>query len=188
VYVPGVEKPLNIVPIHAYAFRYGRSIKGKTKAETDSLRKISAARYDGEYQRIKEFKYTIDHTVGKSQNPDEEYWMMVGDFNGYSRRDNYKYKYNDASLGFASQEFMNSHESPYYDVVSEMLPGAFQPSHKNTHRIDYVFATKALLNACAGVICPRDEFCKPRKVEGHKYCLPSDHSPIIVDFKISKLK
>ena len=188
VQVPGIEKPFNIVPIHAYAFRYARGIKAGSKAERDSLRKVSSARYDGEYQRIMEFKYTIDHSVKTSKDPDNEYWIMLGDFNSYSRHDNYKYKYNDASLGFAAQEFMNSHESPYFDIVAEMYPGVFQPSHKNTHRIDYVFVTKCLLNACAGVQCPRDEFCKPRKVEGHKYCLPSDHSPIIVDFKISKLK
>ena len=186
--IPGIEKEFNIVPLHAYAFRYGRGIKAKTSHERDSLRKLSSARYDGEYQRIMEFEYTMNHSVKKSADPDNEYWIMLGDFNSYSRRDNYKYKYNDASLGFAAQEFMNSDASPYFDVVAEMQPGVFLPSHKNTHRIDYVFVTKCLLNACAGVECPRDSFCKPRKVEGHKYCLPSDHSPIIVDFKISKLK
>lgn len=188
IHVPGIEKPFNIVPIHAYAFRYGRGISAETTHERDSLRKLSSARYEGEYQRIKEFDYTLQHTVRKSRNPNNEYWIMLGDFNSYSSRDNFKYKYNVASLGFAAQEFMNSADSPYYDLVAEMYPGVFMPSHKNTHRIDYVFVTKCLLNACSGVECPRDSFCKPKKVEGKKYYHPSDHSPIIVDFKISKLK
>lgn len=185
--VEGVEKPFNIVPIHAYAFRHGYGIKAETDHERDSLRAISRSKNEGEFQRIKEFKYTCDHTIRKSADPDSEYWIMLGDFNGYSRTDNYKYKYNEATIGFASQEYMNR-ETPYYDLVAQMLPGIFLPTHKNTHRIDYIFVSKALLNACAGVDCPRDSYCKPQRIEGSKLYYPSDHSPIIADFRISKLK
>lgn len=180
IHLDGVEKPINIVTLHLKTGKHGYNVPSEKKAE-------SAAKYEGELHRIKELTYIMNHTVLTSPNHDQEYWIMAGDYNSYSRKDNFKYKWNDSSLGFLTHDFMAS-KSPYFDVVVESFPGMFMPSHGINERIDYFYVTKALLNACSEVKAEVDMYTKRVSSGVNKFYIPSDHYPIIVDFKISKLK
>ena len=91
--VDGVERPLNIVTVHLKHGKYGRGVAPEDRA-------ASAERYEGEAYRVIELTCILDGTVRKSKDPDKELWIMAGDYNSYSRNDNYKYKWNNASLGF----------------------------------------------------------------------------------------
>lgn len=176
----GAGKPINIVTLHLKTGKHGYGVPNEKKAE-------SAAKYEGELHRIKELTYIMNHTVRTSPNPDEEYWIMAGDYNSYCRKDNFKYKWNDSSLGFMTHDFMAS-KSPYFDVVVESFPGMFMPSHGINERIDYFYVTKALLNACSEVQAEVDMYTKRVHSGVNKFYIPSDHYPIIVDFKLSKIK
>ena len=181
VKVDGVEKPLNLVTVHLKNGKHGYGVPAEKRKE-------SADRYEGEQHRVKELTCILDHTVRKTQNVDEELWIMAGDFNSYSRNDNYKYKWNSASLGFQTQDYM-IFKSPFFDLVDRMYPEIFMPSCGHL-RIDYMYVSKPMLNACTNVEAQADKYTK--RVRDDKYgtgfYYPSDHYPIIAEFKISKMK
>ena len=113
---------------------------------------------------------------------------MAGDFNSYSRNDNYKYKWNSASLGFQTQDYM-IFKSPFFDLVDRMYPETFMPSCGHL-RIDYMYVSKPMLNACCNVEAQPDKYTKRERDDkyGTSFYIPSDHYPIIAEFKIAKMK
>lgn len=179
VHVEGVEKPLNVVALHLKHGKYGYGVP-------HDKRKESEEKYEGEQFRRKELACILDHTVRKSKNPDKELWIMAGDFNSYSRKDNFKYKWNNASPGFLTQDYM-IFNSPLFDLVSECYPDDFCPSC-GTLRIDYMYVSKTMLKACADVYTEPDSYTKREHSGVGTFYIPSDHYPIVADFKLAKLK
>ena len=181
VKVDGVEKPLNLITVHLKNGKHGYNVPKERRKE-------SADNYEGEKHRIKELTCILDHTVRKTKNVDDELWIMAGDFNSYSRNDNYKYKWNNASNGFLAQDYM-IFKSPFFDLVDRMYPETFMPSCGNL-RIDYMYVSKPMLNACSNVEAQTDKYTKRERDEkyGTGFYIPSDHYPIIAEFKISKMK
>ncbi len=179
VHVEGAQKPLNIVTVHLKHGKFGYGVPHDQRA-------ASAERYEGEKHRVKELTCILNGTVRTTKNPDKELWLMAGDYNSYSRKDNYKYKWNNASLGFTTQDYMIFH-SPFFDLVSESYPDVFMPSCGNL-RIDYMYVSKAMLNACSNVYAQPDKYTTREHSGVSTFYIPSDHYPIIADFKISKMK
>ena len=179
--VPGVERPLNIVTVHLKNGKYGRGVPPEQ-------RQASADRYEGEQYRVRELTCILDGTVRKSKNPDKELWIMPGDYNSYSRKDNGKYKWNNASPGFTAQDYMIFH-SPFYDLVKECYPDDFFPSCGDL-RIDYIYVSKPMLKACEDVYAEPDSYTRRVKdpTGATSFYIPSDHYPIVADFKLSKMK
>lgn len=136
----------------------------------------------------------MNHTIRTHENGEKELWIMAGDFNCRSRKDNFRYKYSSNWPYFIVSDYMNSPDTPYYDLVSEMYPETFCPSHVNGMRIDYIYVTKPVLKSCRNVITKTDDYTKPKKAyypDGSKFSnfyTPSDHFPTIIDLNISKLK
>ena len=135
--------------------------------------------YSGWYQ-------VVDQVVLLQENPDKELWIMAGDFNSYSGKDNYIYKWNDVDKAFQTQDYMTL-QSPFFDLVSEYYPDVFMPTCGNL-RIDYMYVSKPVLRACTNVIAQPDSYTKRVNSGVDKFYIPSDHYPIIAEFKISKLK
>ena len=179
VHVEGLEKPLNIIALHLKHGKFGYGVPHDQRA-------ASAERYEGEKHRVKELTCILDGTVRKTKDPDKNLWIMAGDFNSYSRKDNWNYKWNNASLGFTTQDYMIFH-SPFYDLVSECYPDDFMPSCGNL-RIDYMYVSKPMLNACIDVYPKPDKYTKREHSGVSTFYIPSDHYPIVADFKLSKMK
>ena len=179
VHVEGLEKPLNIVTVHLKHGKFGYGVPHDQRA-------ASAERYEGEVHRVKELTCILNGTVRTTQNPDKELWIMAGDYNSYSRKDNWKYKWNNASPGFTTQDYMIFH-SPFFDLAEECYPDDFMPTCGNL-RIDYMYVSKLMLNACSEMEMQPDKFTKREHSGVSTFYLPSDHYPIIAEFKLSKLK
>lgn len=179
IHIEGVEKPLNIVPIHLKHGKFGYGVPSSERA-------ASAERYEGEQHRVKELTCILNGTIRKSENPNKELWIFAGDYNSYSRKDNYHYRWNNASLGFQTQDYMIFH-SPLYDLVAECYPDIFMPSCGNL-RIDYLYVSKPMLNACCDVYAQPDKYTLREHSGVSTFYIPSDHYPIIADFKLSKMK
>ena len=141
---------------------------------------------EGEAYRVIELTCILDGTVRKSKDPDKELWIMAGDYNSYSRNDNYKYKWNNASLGFQAQDYMIFH-SPFYDLYDRCYPDDFLPTCGSL-RIDYMYVSKPMLNACIDINQKTDSYTERVYSGVSSFYIPSDHYPIIADFKISKLQ
>lgn len=179
IHVPGVEKPLNIVTVHLKHGKFGYGVPR-------DQRKASEEKYEGELFRVNELKCILDNTVRTTKNPDKELWIMAGDYNSYSRKDNWHYKWNNASPGFTAQDYM-IFQSPFFDLVSECYPDDFLPSCGHL-RIDYMYVSRPMLNACEEVYAEPDAYTKREHSGVSTFYIPSDHYPIIADFKLSKMK
>ena len=181
VRVDGVEKPVNIVTVHLKHGKYGYGVPAEE-------RQASADRYEGELFRVNELKCILDNSVRRTKDPNKELWIMAGDYNSYSRNDNSEYRWNNASPGFTTQDYM-IFNSPFFDLVKECYPDDFFPSCGNL-RIDYMYVSRPMLKACTEVYAEPDKYTKREKdpTGETSFYIPSDHHPIIADFKLSKMK
>ena len=172
-------KEINVVSLHLQPYAYWRFLPPEKKEE-------SRKNYGGEKYRQMEMKWILDHTLRTREHPDKELWIMAGDYNSYSRNDNYKYKWNNASLGFQAQDYMIFH-SPFYDLYDRCYPDDFLPTCGSL-RIDYMYVSKPMLNACIDINQKTDSYTERVYSGVSSFYIPSDHYPIIADFKISKLQ
>ena len=174
-------KSINIITLHLQPYAYWRFLPDEKKEE-------SKKNYGGEKYRRMEMEWILDHTVRTSENPEKELWMMMGDFNSRSRKDNFQYKWSAASQSFLVQNYIEESAPYLYDVVAEMFPETFCPSHYGKSRIDYVYVTKPLLKSITKVDPIPDSYTKCVPSGIGKFQRPSDHYPIIVDFNLDKIK
>ena len=173
-------KDINVVTLHLQPFSYWRFLPKEKKEE-------STRDYGGEKYRRMEMKWILDHTLRTSKHPENELWMVMGDFNARSRKDNFQYKYSLASQEFLVHNYIEETAPYLYDVVAEKFPETFCPSH-GKKRIDYVYVTKPLLKSIKKVETAPDSYTKQKPSGIGKFMRPSDHLPIIIDFNPDKIK
>lgn len=174
------DKDINIVTLHLQPYSYWRYLPDDQKEE-------SSRNYGGEKYRRMELEWIFNHTVRTRENPENELWMVLGDFNSRSRRDNFYYKWSQASQDFLVHNYIEETEPWLYDVVAETFPGTFCPSH-GKKRIDYVYVSRPLFKAVKNVVTEPDAFSKPKPTELKNMKRPSDHHPILVDFNLDRIK
>ena len=176
------DKKINILTVHLQPYAYWRFIPNEQK-------EASSRNYGGEKYRRMELQWVFNHSIRTREHPEKELWMLMGDFNSYSRKDNFHYKWSPASQGFLTHDYVEQAAPFLYDVVAEKFPETFCPSHSNKKRIDYVYVSKPLFKVIKRVEVTPDSYSKPRAsgvIEHFKR--PSDHFPIIVDFNLDKIK
>ena len=174
-------KEINIVTLHLQPYRYWRYLPDDQKEESEK-------NHGGERYRKMELEWIFNHTVKTHENPEKELWIMAGDFNSRSRKDNFQYKWSLSNPNFMVQKYIEEETPYFYDVVAENYPEIFCPSHSGKSRIDYMFVTKALLKSIRSVDAEPDSYTKATPSGVKKYYSPSDHYPIIVEFNLSKIK
>lgn len=167
---------INIVTLHTWplAFAY--------KAED---KEASAAALGGDKYRAKEMQYICEHTIGTVQNAEEQYWMMMGDFNSPSIVDNDEYRFPADTAKFLVHNYIREN-TPYIDVIREKY-GKFVPTiGRKTRRIDFVYLTKPLFDKVTNAQVIWDDYTTPVRdpQQLSNFWRPSDHLPILVDFDL----
>lgn len=171
-------KKINVVTLHtwpqAYSFYAPVAERGQSKA-----------RHEGDLFRATEMEYILNHTIRTSAKPQKEYWMMMGDFNSRSRVDNFYYKMDENATGFACQDVIIK-DGNYVDVIAAKYPGEFKTSVGGSSRIDYVYCTPKLYGRIVHAEIKTGDWSEPVRDAGKisNFWHPSDHRPIIVDFKL----
>ena len=165
-------KTVNIVTIHS-------SVLPKHQ------RRNNALDYRTDYYLAMEMGYILDHTYKTSPDPDSEYWMMMGDFNSFSRVDNYFYHWEEDDSRFLCQDAIAANSS-YIDVIQRTHPGEFIPTvGSKATRKDFLYLTQPLFDRVQSAEIVWDDYTTPvRDPEIHNFWHPSDHLPIIVDLKL----
>ena len=179
VHIEGKE--FNIVTLHLQPFNYYRGIPKEKREE-------SQKNHGGEKYRRMETEWILNHTTRTVADPGKELWMMLGDFNSRSRKDNFKYKWSDASEDFLTHNYIEDTAPYYYDVIAEVYPGTFVTSTYGQARVDYIYVTKPLLKAITYAETIRDSYTKPVYSGVSNFWNPSDHLPTVVDFNLKKIK
>ena len=171
-------KTLNIVTLHTYPQRYAYNVP---KDRRDS----SAALNGGDHYRRMEMEYVCKHTIGTDPDAADNYWMFMGDFNSRSRLDNEfnGYNWEADDVRFLAQDYVLDH-TPYIDVVREKHPGEKLTTTYGAARIDYVYCTPALYRYVQRADIIKDDYTTPvRDTLVKNFFHPSDHLPIVVDFR-----
>lgn len=148
-------------------------------------REASAKVREGDDYRRMEIQYICEHTIGKVPDASSQYWMMMGDFNSRSRRDNYVYGYPDRDTRFLVQDYIYGH-TPYIDVIGTLYPGEFMTTTGGQSRIDFIYCTKPLFDSIEEARVVSDSYTTPVRDPQNlsNFWHPSDHRPFIVDFNI----
>ena len=175
------QKNINIITVHLQPQSHWRYLPDHKKEE-------SSKQFGGEMYRKMELEWIFNHTIKTMPNPQDQLWIMAGDFNARSRKDNFKYKWSLSDPRFTVHKYIEDEVPFLYDVVSEVYPEIFFPSHAGNSRIDYVYVSKPLLNSIKNVMAETDSYTKPVSSGVKKFYRPSDHYPIMIDFNLSKIK
>ena len=174
-------KRINIVTLHLWPQSYGYGV-----STTD--RETSTANSEGHKQRIHEMQYIADKTVNNSLYAAEEYWLFGGDTNARSRLDNWYYNYAEDALTLAAHDVILN-GTTLKDMIGHRYPGSFMATNSaNTSRIDIMYASPAMYNATDNAITLIDSWIsrKAKSEYNSSFYSPSDHSPILMDFDLSK--
>lgn len=164
-------KTINFVSLHTWPQKWGYMVNDK---------EASAAAKGGDKYRRMEMEYICKNTIGLQPESNDGYWMMMGDFNSTSRRDNYHYLYPEDDTRFLVHDFILGF-TPYIDIVGVLHYGEFVPTTGGGRRIDFVYCSPALFLLVKSTEVISDEYTEPVR-EPNKlsnFWIPSDHRPII---------
>lgn len=170
-------KLVNIVTLHTWPQKYGYGV-----AKEDRDRSITEN--EGDKFRRAEMEYICRHTIGTDPSAAEGLWMMMGDFNSRSRVDNWVYRFAEDDTKLLVHDYIREC-TPYVDIVYERDPQSFFSSTGGKSRIDFVYCTPPLAGMVEAAQIQTDNYTRPvRSKVVTSFYEPSDHRPIIVDFRI----
>ena len=169
-------KKVNIVTLHTWPQRHAYRAQDI---------EASRAENGGDQYRRKEMEYICKHTILEQANAQNEMWLMAGDFNSRTRKDNHFYKYDENSTAFLVHDFILQN-TPYIDIIGERFKGEFHTTIQGKSRIDFVYCTKPLYERIldAYVVCDDYTSKNATRDEATNFYFPSDHLPILVDFEM----
>ncbi|MBR1705159.1 MAG: metal-dependent hydrolase [Bacteroidales bacterium] len=167
-----------IVTCHLYPQAYGFGVTG------DAARAESAARNEGDLYREFEMDYIVSHTVNADAYAEQADWLLMGDLNSRSRKDNWYYGYPADDTRLLAQDVILG-KTGLQDVIAETCPGVFCSSTMGNARIDYVYASPSMMGrvVTALIVADRWTLAKP-SVYVPSFYDPSDHRPVLVDFEM----
>lgn len=169
-------KTINIVTLHTWPQAYAFEARD---------RDASKAEHGGDKYRRMELEYICNHTIATVPDAKDQLWMMMGDFNARSSRDNWFYKYPADDTRFLVHDYILQN-TPYVDVIAEKYPGEFKTTTGGKSRIDFVYCTPALYRLVTHADVVSDDYTTPVRDPGNlsNFWHPSDHRPILVDFNL----
>ena len=172
---------LNLVTCHMWPQAYGYGV-------ATANRDASAARNEGDYYREFEMEYIVAQTINNSKYSSVSDWMLLGDMNSRSRKDNWYYGYPENDTRLLTQDVVLN-KTQLKDVIAECYPAPdnLVSSTGGTARIDYVYVSSGLMDKVVNALILGDKWVYPVKSKFvSSFYDPSDHRPILVDFDLTK--
>lgn len=163
-------KAVNIVTLHMWpqAYAYGGS---------------SSSNHEGDYYREFEMQYILAHTVNDATYASQQDWLMMGDFNSRSRLDEWYYNYGlDDTRYLVHNHILDN--SDLIDIMASYYPGFFISSTGGNSRIDYMYASPSMYERIEKTMTLIDDWTVIVKTPYSNFSDPSDHRPIMTDFKM----
>ena len=131
--------------------------------------------------RKKEVEFVCNQTILTREHPENELWLMMGDFNSISSLDNDHYKLSADSSIYCVHDYIRN-KTPYIDVIANKHPGEFIQSSQNGRRIDFVYATEPVIKEIRSAQILNSGYTEQHRATGAQYWIPSDHRPILIEF------
>lgn len=171
-------RSVNIISVHLWPQSYSYLASAED-------RPASTAENGGDLYRQFEMNWLCTNLYHGAEYSGCSDWLMLGDMNSYSRLDNHFYNLSEADTKFLCQnEILDG--TDLIDVVGTKYPGEFYSSVLgDTKRVDMAYASPSMYSVLSNVQILIDDWCLPVQcpyVTGYAG-LPSDHKPILLDFK-----
>ena len=131
--------------------------------------------------RKKEVEYVCRNTILTREHPEQELWLMMGDFNSISSLDNGHYNLSADSSIYCVHDYIRNN-TPYIDVIANKHPGEFIQSSQNGRRIDFIYATEPVIKQIRSAEILNSGYTEQHRASGASYWIPSDHRPILIEF------
>lgn len=179
------KKEIHLVTLHTWPARYSYY---QREPEQQAM---SIAENGGNKFRAAEMKYICENTLLASPGRDNEYWMMMGDFNSLSRRDAPAYAGRDIGINETSwltHDYIINN-TPYVDIIYKMNSGKFMKTTGDGKRLDFIYVTPALADKVVKATTVWDGYTTPvRDFDSNGKALsnfwrPSDHTPLVMLFR-----
>ena len=177
-------KKINFVTLHMWPQAYSFGVNGT------AAREESAANHEGDSYRKHEMQYIVDQTVNLPANSGEEYWILGGDTNSNSRLDNWNTNYSSTNPTKLITHDVVLNQTELKDVIASRDCYGEKNNVMFRSRIDVLYASPKMFNAITNSIMLMDNWTGP-SVSWSYYTSfkdPSDHTPILVDFDMSKVQ
>ena len=174
-------KKINIVAMHMWPQSYAPGVATAEREE-------STANGGGDIYRAFEIQYLVDQTVNNPKYAGEEYWLVGGDTNAWSRLDNWFYGYDTNSTRFLAHDIFLE-QTNLKDVIGHRFPNSFiSSSFGSGRRIDIIYASPAMYRLMENSMSLLDEWTGPTAKSTYysSFYDPSDHIPLLMDFDLSK--
>ena len=166
-------REINVVCLHTWPQKFAYRAKDEAQSKAEN---------GGDKYRRMEIEYICRHTIGTVPDASRQFWMMMGDFNSVNRTDNSLYGYPDDDTRFLVQDYIRDN-TPYLDVIKMKYPEQSIISTIDKNRIDYVYCTRPLYDKVVDASIVKDAYTTPVWNQDTGFCIPSDHLPIMVDFR-----
>lgn len=171
----GCGKELNIVTLHTYPHKYAYGAEDQ---------KASAEAQGGDFFRATEMQYICEQSIGSVEGAEKQLWLMAGDFNAISSKDNYHYKIDLSDPAFLVHDYVLG-KTPYIDLLERLHEGEFCKSTLSGRRIDMIYVTEPLFRKVRSAEYLYDGFpAASRDAANRPFCRPSDHYPALVKLKL----
>lgn len=173
-------KTINLVSLHTWPQKNHFNCKG---ASPDVI-KASAEKGEGDIYRAEELKWICEHTILTDKQAADNLWLMAGDFNAVSPKDNWVYRFSEEATQLLTHKYILEN-TPYIDVIWERNPRNFYTTTFEKKRIDFIYCSPAFYEKMLDVRIIEDDYTRPARHEKVKAFLnPSDHLPIVAIFKL----
>lgn len=174
-------KKINIVACHMWPQQWCYTVNSGTTAKKEE----SSAKNEGDYYREYEMKYIVDNTVNKSSYESETYWLLGGDTNSKSPKDQWYYGSSVADVKYLPHKYIIENTT-LKDVIADKYPSGtyFMTSTYGKNRIDILYASPAMFDRITNSIMLMDEWTSMLPTWSYytSFHDSSDHRPVLVDF------
>jgi hypothetical protein len=152
-----------------------------------AAQEASAAKYEGDTYRQHEMQYIVNQTVNLPANSGEEYWILGGDTNSNSRLDDWYTKYSTSSRPsrlITHDVVLN--QTNLKDVIASRDCYGEKGNVMFRSRIDILYASPKMFDCITNSIMLMDDWADTMDpwVWHTAFRDPSDHTPVLVDFKL----
>ena len=172
-------KKINIVALHMWPQAFGFGV-------ATANREASAAAKEGNYYRQFEMQYIVDQTVNLAANAGEEYWLFGGDTNSNSRLDDWYTKYSTSDPTRLITHDVVLNQTQLKDVIASRDCYGEKTNVMFRSRIDILYASPKMFDMITNSTMLMDCWTGPNgKWEYYtSFNDPSDHTPVLVEFKL----
>lgn len=176
---------VRFVSFHAYAQAYHPRCEGKS----DEVKSASSALFEGDYHRQHEIRHICDNVINAPANSSVTNWLLMGDFNAVSRVDAEHYTTDPDNTVWLLHDYLLANTN-LKDIIAERNAPEdyFSSINGDTRRIDFMYASPAMydrIQSSAILIDSWTVLSQDKSVTSGYFCRPSDHRPILVDFKMN---